>query len=253
MGKRVLVIGRSKDAVCDTAAILQTEGWECTRVEKGQEALAQIDDLGPDLVVVQTGVVDMTPSEVCARVRATTPAPVAVVKASRTAGHGEAVACLSSGADFYVDAPTDPDLLVARVHAQLRRATRYGSGSRARGTLGFGPIAIDLDARQVYLRDAPVKMTYKEFDLLALLALHEGQAVESQQLLSSVWGYSKDCRTRTLDVHVCRLRAKLEADPADPHIILTVPRVGYMFRRPEEPPARANGRARRQRSTHLPR
>ena len=232
MNKRVLVIGNSSDTVCDTAAILQTEGWECTRLEKGKEALAQIDDLMPDLVVVQTGVLDMPSSEVCAQVRAATPAPVAVVNADGSDGDREALVCLGRGADVYLDLPMDPDLLVARVHAQIRRATRYGPPLHVRGTLGFGDLAIDLDARQVYLRGKPVKMTCKEFDLLSALAIHEGRAMQARELLKQVWGYAKDCRTRTLEVHICRLRSKLEADPANPQIILTVPCVGYRFCRP---------------------
>ena len=253
MAKRVLVIGGNHGAVCDTEAVLGPEGWECTRRAKGEEALAELGDLDPDLVVVETGILDMTPSEVCARIRAATPVPVAVVKAKGSGADREALACLSRGADVYLDRPMDPDLLVARVHAQIRRATRYGASSHVRGTLGFGDIAIDLDARQVYRRDQPVKMTRKEFDLLSILALHQGQIVESGQLLSSVWGYSGDCRTRTLEVHICRLRAKLEADPANPQIIVTVPRVGYMFREAADGTSRSSGQSSRRRSASAPR
>jgi DNA-binding response OmpR family regulator len=232
VSKRVLVIGKNSDTVCDTAAILQAEGWECTRLEKGKEALAQIDDLMPDLVVVQTGVLDMPPSEVCARVRAATPAPVAVVNVDGRDGDREALVCLGRGADVYLESPMDPDLLVAQVRAQLRRATQYCGPSHSRGVLDCGELQIDLDARTVLLRDEQVPMTCKEFDLLSALAIHEGHVMQASDLLKQVWGYAKDCRTRTLEVHICRLRSKLEIDPSDPQIILTVPCVGYRFSRP---------------------
>ena len=234
MGRHILLIGEGLQNGRDVADVLQAEGWECLRAATAQAGLEQLADTVPDLVIVDTRVADMAPGEVCARVRATAPVPLAVLDTGVAEGgdRGGALACLQKGADVCLRPKDGTDLLVAQVRAQLRRATQYCGPFHSRGVLDYGELRIDLDGRTVFLRDGQVPMACKEFDLLSALAIHEGHVMQASDLLEQVWGYAKDCRTRTLEVHICRLRAKLEADPANPQIILTVPCVGYRFCRP---------------------
>ncbi|MGQ9732252.1 MAG: winged helix-turn-helix domain-containing protein [Candidatus Zipacnadales bacterium] len=235
MGKRILVIGGGQQNNHDIVEALRTARFHCTRAPTGERGLEQLRDRPPDLVVVETSLPDMPPHKVCARVRAMARVPLVVTGLSRKTpkDRQEVLACLREGADLYIRSREDPDLFVEQVRAQLRKAKQHSQVMISEERVTYGNLTIDASAHTVYVKGHPVKLTPKEFDLLWILATHEGQAMEAGDLLHEVWGYPKDCRTRTLGVHISRLRRKLEADPENPRMILTVPCIGYMFRSPE--------------------
>jgi len=233
MSKRIVVIGQGKRNGQDAAGDLEAAGWQCVRVSTAEAGLSQLAVGDTAVVAVETGLSDAPAREVCAKIRAATPVPLVVMQTGKgSRDREEALACLRSGADVCLGPKEHSDLVVAQIRAQMRRATQYSRLFGSRGALELGDLKIDLDAREVHLHGEPVPMTRKEFELLSVLAMHEGQVIENGQLLESVWGYAEKCRTRTLEVHVCRLRSKLEADPSNPQVIVTVPCVGYRFTRP---------------------
>ncbi|MBD3292933.1 MAG: hypothetical protein GF393_08425 [Armatimonadia bacterium] len=132
---------------------------------------------------------------------------------------------LRAGADDFLAQPASPLELVARVRALLRRLREYCAASVA--TIDLGDVTVRCDRHEVLVRGERVELTPKEFDLLTALARGAGELVEREELLERVWGYDEAVCSRTLDVHVGRLRKKIERDPSTPRLIVTVPRVGY--------------------------
>ncbi|MBI2300498.1 MAG: response regulator transcription factor, partial [Armatimonadetes bacterium] len=131
------------------------------------------------------------------------------------------------GADDYVPKPFSPRELLARVRAHLRRTSVYSGGEHREGPINVGAIIIDEGAREVTVEGRMVQLTPKEFDLLLVLAANAGRVLERDTLLERVWGESLYLDSRTLDVHIRRLRLKVEREPSNPRLILTVPGVGY--------------------------
>ncbi|MFW5868716.1 MAG: winged helix-turn-helix domain-containing protein, partial [Armatimonadota bacterium] len=137
----------------------------------------------------------------------------------------DAADVLRAGADDFMSHPVSASELVARVRALLRRLREYCEISP--GLIDIGEVTMRCDRHEVMVRGEPVALTPKEFDLLRELARGAGNLVEREALLERIWGYDESISTRTLDVHVGRLRKKIERDPSSPRLILTVPRLGY--------------------------
>jgi len=176
----------------------------------------------PDVAVVDLDLGGGSATGICRRVRAATAAAVIAIGDRACVS---AVEVLRAGADDFVPALSAPDELVARVRALLRRITEY-RGVSAR-VIQVGDVVVDRERHAVSVRDHDVPVTPREFELLCALARGAGELMRREDLLLKVWGIDEPLSTRTLDVHIGRLRRKIERDPSRPELIVTVPRVGY--------------------------
>jgi two-component system response regulator ResD len=211
---------------------LRRDGHAVVPAADGREALRLFRRTRPDLVVLDLTLPGPGGLEVCRRMRSERRVPLIVLTARGREEDG--IAGLDLGADDYVVKPFSPRELAARVQAVLRRANAFSAGparGAARGgTLDFGGLRLEPDARKVTARGgAPVTLTEREFDLLYHLASHPKRVHTRAQLMGAVWGHAFPADTRTVTVHVRRLREKIEPDPARPRYIHTVWGVGYRF------------------------
>jgi len=211
-----------------TALGLRAAGFEVDTAADGAEGLDRWRRERPDLVLLDVMLPRLDGLEVLRAIRreATTP----VVMLTARADTIDVVVGLESGADDYVRKPFELPELVARVRAALRRRGA-DAGDAADGLVRLGPLRIDPAGRTVTRDGVAIELTRTEFDLLVELARHAGQVVARDQLLDRVWGYDYLGDSRLVDVAIGRLRAKVEADPAEPQLILTVRGVGYKAQR----------------------
>jgi DNA-binding response OmpR family regulator len=208
---------------------LEREGFVVEVVEDGQQALSRISQSPPALVVLDLMLPGVSGLEVCRAVRQM-PTYVPIIMLTARDEDVDKVVGLELGADDYITKPFNTRELIARVRAVLRLVrsrTKMGEPDR----LSIGRLEIDLTGRIVIIRGQPVDLTPKEFDLLVLLASHPGRVFGRETLLERVWGYDYLGDSRTVDVHVQRLRSKLEEDPHRPRYLLTVRSIGYKFAR----------------------
>lgn len=232
MEHRVILIGEDIDLLDELRHALREEGFAATML--AGESLDEIDcSLEGEVhsVVVDLGQTECKQLSLCRHVRTRVDAPIILLCAEGSAER-ERIAALDAGVDDCLVKPVSPELVVAHVRARLERRMRQPAEATANGVLDFGELEIDIPRRQVRVRGKTPHLTPKEFDLLVTLARNEGRALRTAELLKEVWGYDKACSTRTLDVHVSRLRAKIERHQGDPQLIVTVPCVGYRFDRP---------------------
>jgi two-component system response regulator MtrA len=206
------------------ADALADAGLRAISVATGAEAIAYCQNQQPSLVILDLGLPDMDGLDVCRDLRRHSAVPIIMLTGRRS--DIERVVGLEVGADDYVIKPFSRAELVARVRALLRRVHEY-SQPRPGKELSVGALHIRTDQRKVTFRDEAVVLTPKEFDLLCALAARPGDVIPSRQLLWEVWQYPEGIRTRTLDVHIGRLRGKLERDRKNPELLITVPGVGY--------------------------
>jgi two-component system response regulator RegX3 len=203
--------------------LLAKEGYEVDVVENGPDALAFVERRGTDLVLLDLMLPGLSGTEVCRRIRATSSVPVIMLTAKDT--EIDKVVGLEIGADDYVTKPYSSRELLARVRAVLRRATEPAELTPP--TLVAGPVRMDVDRHVVTVDGQPVSLPLKEFELLELLLRNVGRVLTRAQLIDRVWGSDYVGDTKTLDVHVKRLRSKIEPDPAEPTLLVTVRGLGY--------------------------
>lgn len=222
---RVLVV-EDDPAVADALAEkLAAEGFAVWIATSGQEGLKLRKEIEPDAIILDLILPDMDGFDVCHEVRQDSTTPM-IIASGRTC-EADRVCGLELGADDYVCKPYHLDELIWRLRALLARWRRY-VGLRPTGEVAdLGVLVIDRARHMVMKRGEEVHLTPKEFELLWVLAQHANRTVPARRLLWDVWGYDENIRTRTLDVHVGRLRRKLEDDPRHPRLIVTVPSVGY--------------------------
>jgi DNA-binding response OmpR family regulator len=201
-------------------------GYETTVAATGQEAIRHAADDRPDVVVLDLMLPDVDGLEVMRRLRQQDRGRTAIVLLTARAEESDRVIGLRLGADDYVVKPFSPAELVARVDAMLRRLEPL---PEPQPPLEFGRLQIDPSGRRVFLEGEEVELTQREFELLLFIAQHPGQAFTRDQLMERVWRYSFYIDTSTVTVHIRRLRAKLERDPAHPQFIETIWGVGYRF------------------------
>jgi two-component system response regulator RegX3 len=225
---RVLIV-EDEDSISEPLAyMLRKEGFEVTVAETGPTGLAAFDRDGADLVLLDLMLPGLSGTEVCRELRTRSAVPVIMLTARDS--EVDKVVGLELGADDYVTKPFSHRELVARIRAVLRR--QAGSADEAGSqALEAGPVRMDVDRHLVTVQGNPVQLPLKEFDLLELLLRNTGRVLTRGQLIDRVWGSDYVGDTKTLDVHVKRLRAKIEPDPASPSHLLTVRGLGYKFER----------------------
>jgi two-component system, OmpR family, response regulator RegX3 len=204
---------------------LQRDGYQVDHVVDGREGLNHFKVSGADLILLDLMLPGMSGEDVCKELRRTSQVPVIMLTAKDT--EIDKVLGLEIGADDYVTKPFSTRELLARIKALLRRASSEGASSE--GVLEGGGVRLDPDRHEVTVRDEPVQLARKEFELLELLMEHPGRVLARETLIDRIWGSDYFGDTRTLDVHVKRLRSKIEADPHQPAHLMTVRGLGYKF------------------------
>jgi two-component system response regulator RegX3 len=223
---RVMVV-EDEEAYSDALSyMLRKEGFEVSIAGTGTQALTEFDRAGADIVLLDLMLPEMSGTEVCRQLRARSHVPIIMVTARDS--EIDKVVGLEIGADDYVTKPYSPRELVARIRAVLRRQTGDG-GEPAPGTLSAGPVRMDVDRHVVTVSGSAVPLPLKEFELLEMLLRNAGRVLTRGQLIDRVWGADYVGDTKTLDVHVKRLRSKIEPEPSAPRYIVTVRGLGYKF------------------------
>jgi DNA-binding response OmpR family regulator len=221
---RVLVVDDEPMVREVLARYLEREGFSVATAEDGLEALLRFGEATPDLVLLDLMLPKLNGFEVFQQMRETAPVPVIMLTARGE--ETDRIVGLDMGADDYVTKPFSPREVISRVRAVLRRIE---TGPASSGPLVYGDLELDVDRRELRIREAPVRLTRKEFDLLHFLASHPGVTFSRTQLLEDVWDFAWDGDSATVTVHVRRLREKIEADPASPAHLVTVWGIGYRF------------------------
>ncbi len=204
--------------------LLGKEGFQVTTAATGTEALRKFDQGGIDLVLLDLMIPEVSGTEVCRQIRAKSRVPIIMLTAKDS--EVDKVVGLEIGADDYVTKPYSSRELVARIRAVLRRNSGEGVDNEP-GVMTVGAIRMDIDRHQVAVNGIPVSLPLKEFELLEFLMRNAGRVLTRMQLIDRVWGSAYVGDTKTLDVHIKRLRAKIETDPANPTLIQTVRGLGY--------------------------
>ncbi|MFT3901063.1 MAG: response regulator transcription factor [Gordonia sp. (in: high G+C Gram-positive bacteria)] len=222
----VLIVEDEESLADPLAFLLRKEGFEATVINDGAAALAAFDRANPDIVLLDLMLPGMSGTEVCKALRAKSSVPVIMVTARDT--EIDKVVGLELGADDYVTKPYSARELIARIRAVLRRgADTPADEELVDGVLEAGPVRMDVDRHTVSVNGEAITLPLKEFDLLEFLMRNAGRVLTRGQLIDRVWGADYVGDTKTLDVHVKRLRSKIEPDPSTPTYLLTVRGLGY--------------------------
>lgn len=234
MAKKILVVDDEKPIVDIEKFNLTKEGYEVSVAYDGEEALQQVKDVDPDLIILDLMLPKVDGLEVAREVRKTKDTPIIMVTAKDS--ELDKVLGLELGADDYVTKPFSNRELVARVKANLRRQGTNSSSNNEEDEnkdIKIGDLVIHPEAYSVSKRAENIELTHREFELLHYLAQHIGQVMTREHLLQTVWGYDYFGDVRTVDVTVRRLREKVEDSPSHPTWLVTRRGVGYYLRNPE--------------------
>lgn len=223
---RVLVVEDEESFSDALSYMLRKEGFEVSVAPTGTSALTQFDRTGADIVLLDLMLPEMSGTEVCRQLRQRSSVPIIMVTARDS--EIDKVVGLEIGADDYVTKPYSPRELVARIRAVLRRQGAEPAEVTT-PTLAAGPVRMDVERHVVTVDGAAVQLPLKEFELLELLLRNAGRVLTRGQLIDRVWGADYVGDTKTLDVHVKRLRSKVEPEPSAPRYIVTVRGLGYKF------------------------
>lgn len=221
---RILVVEDEQSFSDALSFMLRKEGFDVAVADDGQVAVESFERDGADLVLLDIMLPGMSGTEVCRRIRMTSQVPIIMVTAKDS--EIDKVVGLELGADDYVTKPFSSRELVARIRAVLRRRTPDAGGT-ADATLRAGHIEMDVERHVVTVDGETVKLPLKEFELLEVLMRNAGRVLTRGQLIDRVWGSDYVGDTKTLDVHVKRLRSKIEPEPAEPTVLVTVRGLGY--------------------------
>jgi two-component system response regulator RegX3 len=229
---RVLIVEDEEDFADPLAFLLRKEGFSPAVATSGSEALEEFDRNGADIVLLDLMLPGMSGTDVCKQLRARSAVPVIMVTARDS--EIDKVVGLELGADDYVTKPYSARELIARIRAVLRRGGEVPDGPAAGPAFGppvleAGPVRMDVERHTVTVAGQEVGLPLKEFDLLEYLLRNVGRVLTRGQLIDRVWGADYVGDTKTLDVHVKRLRSKIEQDPSSPRHLLTVRGLGYKY------------------------
>ncbi len=232
----ILVVDDEQSYRDALSVALQREGFLVQTAADGPEAIARFDAVRPALVLLDVMLPKISGIDVCRELRARSRVPIIMVTARNA--EIDAVVGLEVGADDYVTKPFRLRELIARVRAALRRVPAAPEDDvQHPDVLEVGDVRLDAARHEVYVRGVPVALPLKEFELLELLMENAGRVLTRDVLIDRIWGPNYFGDTKTLDVHVKRLRSKIEVDPANPSRIVTVRGVGYRFERAPAPVA----------------
>ena len=221
---RVLVVEDEESYSEALSYVLRKEGFEVAIATTGPDALSEFERSGADIVLLDLMLPGLPGTEVCRRIRQTSNVPIIMVSAKDS--EVDKVVGLELGADDYVTKPYSPRELLARIRAVLRRGMELDEESPA---LETGRVRMDIDRHLVTVDGEHVRLPLKEFELLEMFLRNTGRVLTRGQLIDRVWGSDYVGDTKTLDVHVKRLRAKVEKDPANPSTLVTVRGLGYKY------------------------
>jgi DNA-binding response OmpR family regulator len=227
LAKKILIVEDEKDILDLLKLYLEKEGYRISTAVTGLQALIQVKEQHPDLVILDLMLAEMDGLEVCKRLRADPKtAMLPIIMLTAKAGESDTIVGLELGADDYVTKPFSPKALVARVKALFRRLERKADEP---SRYSYGSLIMDLGRHEVTVNGRDVALTVKEFGLLQHLLQHPGRVMTREVLLNSVWGYDYYGTTRTVDVHVRRLKQKI---PLLNDAILSVKSLGYKLKEP---------------------
>ncbi|HWT03914.1 MAG TPA: response regulator transcription factor [Pyrinomonadaceae bacterium] len=224
---RILVVDDESQIARVLRTGLKTRGYDVRVAPDGVSALETVNDWRPDLVVTDLAMPNLDGLQLCRRLREVSQIPIIVL--SVRGEEKTKVEALDAGVDDYVTKPFGMDELLARVRAQLRRATMAPLSEASSTVLEMGDFRVDLESRSVFVRGAEVHLTPKEYDLLVHFLRHAGKVLTHHSLLGAVWGGNYTEQGEYLRVFVGQLRKKIEENPSSPRYILTEPWVGYRF------------------------
>ncbi|ASY10279.1 OmpR Response regulators consisting of a CheY-like receiver domain and a winged-helix DNA-binding domain [Candidatus Nanopelagicaceae bacterium] len=207
------------------AYLLKKESYEVEVAVNGAEAIERFQTFNPDLILLDLMIPEVSGTEVCRVIRSTSQVPIIMLTAKDS--EIDKVVGLELGADDYVTKPYSSRELLARMKAVMRRNSGESAGIEEGALLTAGSVRMDLDKHQVTVNSVAVTFPLKEFELLEFLMRNSGRVLTRSQLIDRVWGNDYFGDTKTLDVHIKRLRAKIEEDPANPKIIHTIRGLGY--------------------------
>lgn len=222
---RILVVEDEESFSEALGYLLGREGFDVTLADTGTKAIEEFDRVGADLVLLDLMLPGLSGTEVCKQLRQRSAVPIIMLTAKDA--EIDKVVGLELGADDYVTKPYSSRELVARIRAVLRRNGDLGEDAASTGTLAVGPVRLDAERHVVEINGTVSQFPLKEFELLEFLMRNSGRVLTRTQLIDRVWGSDYVGDTKTLDVHIKRLRAKIEADPANPVFIQTVRGLGY--------------------------
>lgn len=224
---RILIIEDEPGLIESVRYSLEVEGFEVVVADEGRPGLEAARSQKPDLVLLDLMLPGMSGLDVCRQIRVFSDVPIIMLTAKDS--EADKVTGLELGADDYLTKPFSMRELIARVRAQLRRASRTGVLAETNEVLRGGPIEVDIDAHAVRVDGVEVDLRPKEFELLESLMRRKNRLSARHVLIDEVWGSSYFGDTKTLDVHIKRLRQKVESDSSQPRHILTVRGLGYKF------------------------
>jgi two-component system response regulator RegX3 len=221
---RILVVEDEETLSEAIAFLLSKEGFEVSVAATGPEAISEFDKNGADLILLDLMIPGLSGTEVCRQIRTKSAVPIIMLTAKDS--EIDKVVGLEIGADDYVTKPYSSRELIARIRAVLRRG-ELSDITDSSGPLEVGTVRLDVDRHIITVNGTPVALPLKEFELLEFLMRNSGRVLTRMQLIDRVWGSDYVGDTKTLDVHIKRLRAKIEIDPANPELIQTVRGMGY--------------------------
>jgi two-component system response regulator RegX3 len=222
---RILIVEDEKSLSEPLAFLLGREGYETTIVDDGPSAIAEFDRNGSDLVLLDLMLPGISGTEVCREIRTRSQVPIIMLTAKDS--EVDVVVGLELGADDYVTKPYSTRELLARIRAVLRRRVETDDDGIA--ILEAGDVRMDVERHTVAVRGRETAMPLKEFELLELLLRNSGRVLTRGQLIDRVWGADYFGDTKTLDVHIKRIRSKIERTPSEPEMLVTVRGLGYRF------------------------
>ena len=228
MSRRVLVVDDEKLIVKGIRYSLEQDGMDVDCAYDGEEALKLARENAYDIILLDIMLPKHDGFEVCQMIREFSDVPIIMLTAK--GDDMDKILGLEYGADDYITKPFNILEVKARIKAIMRRVTKQAQGQTEDKILNKGEMKIDCESRRVFIADREINLTAKEFDLLELLAMNPNKVYSRENLLNIVWGYEYPGDARTVDVHIRRLREKVETNPSDPKYVYTKWGVGYYFR-----------------------